>query len=279
LQESLAGRKRIHRVFPCSFSEISSLKERPGIDDYMIFGGMPGLVHQPDATKKKELLQDILQSYLLKDIKSLIKEENIRAFNNLLYLLAQSQGSLISAASLAQEVGLTSRTIESYLEILSQTFVCYPISSYSNNLGNELKKSRKCYLYDLGIRNILLKDFRPHKNRPDAGAIIESFVFLEISKKLTPDVELRFWRTREGDEVDFIWVLNRVPYPIEVKSGDVGDEIPKGLKVFLRRYSEAKRAFILYGGKKKEKVADGVTFHYLHWSDANLIPEIISDEG
>ena len=204
---------------------------------------------------------------------------SIRSINqdiSLLYLLAQNQGGLISAASFAQDVGLTSRTIESYLEILSQTFVCYPINSYSNNLGNELKKSRKCYLYDLGVRNILLKDFRRYADRPDSGAVVESFVFLELSKQITPEVELRFWRTREGDEVDFIWIFNRVPYPIEVKTGNVGDEIPRGLKSFLRRYPKTKVAFIVHGGKKETKLFDDLTFHYLHWSEAHLIPSLIT---
>lgn len=275
LKESLAGRKRAHRIFPCTLSEMISVKKGPSREDYLVFGGMPGLVHKSKESEKKELLQDILQSYLLKDVKSLIKDENIRAFNNLLYLLAQNQGGLISAASFAQDVGLTPRTIESYLEILAQTFVCYPINSYSNNLGNELKKSRKCYLYDLGIRNILLKDFRQHANRPDAGSIIESFVYLELSKQITPDVELRFWRTREGDEVDFIWVHNRVPYPIEVKAAACVNNIPKGLRAFLRKYNKVKKAFIVHGGTAHTEVIDGVIFHYLHWNEASLIPLLV----
>jgi predicted AAA+ superfamily ATPase len=276
LKESLAGRKRIHRIFPCTFSEMNSLKGGFDILPYLIYGGLPGLIHAPDTAAKKELLQDILQSYLLKDIKSLIKEENIRAFNMLLYPLAQNQGGLVSAASIAQDVGLTPMTIESYLDILSQTYVCHPVPSFSTNLGNELKKSRKCYLYDSGIRNILLKDFRAHTDRPDAGCIIENFVFHEISKQMTPEVEIRFWRTRAGDEVDFIWLKNRVPFPIEVKASDSANKMPNGMRAFLKRYPHSKQCFIVHGGKSYTETTDDIQCHFLHWHEAHKIPELVA---
>lgn len=276
LKESLTGRKRIHRIYPCTFSEMNSLKGGFDMDPYLIYGGLPGLIHAPDVADKKELLQVILQSYLLKDIKSLIKEENIRAFNMLLYLLAQNQSGLVSAASFAQDVGLTPMTIESYLDILSQTYVCYRVPSFSTNLGNELKKSRKCYLYDSGIRNMLLKDFRKHANRPDASCIIETFIFHEISKQITPEVEIKFWRTRAGDEVAFIWLKNRIPHPIEVKAADSTNKMPNGMRAFLTRYPHTKQCFIVHGGKSCTETIGGIACHFLHWHEAHKIPQQIA---
>lgn len=245
LKESLVGRKIIYSIYPCSLDEIAQVAGPMAFPTLCRFGGMPGTLHHENDEKKQRLLEDILQSYLLKDIKALIREENLRAFNHLLYLLAQSQGSLVSVASLSQEVGMTARTIESYLEVMAHTYVNFPLHSYSGNLGNELKKSKKYYLYDLGVRNALLKNFAPINDRADSGALLEGFVFGELQKKLRPDSEIRFWRLKTGDEVDFLWIKDQKPYPIEVKQTWHPGEIPKGLKAFLKRYPKTKRAAVM----------------------------------
>lgn len=273
LRESLAGRKIIHHISPCSFEEMNSVGV--GVDQYLTFGGLPGLIHLDSHNARKKLLEEILQSYVVKDVKGLIREENIRAFNNLIYLLAQNQASIISGSSLATEVGLTPRTIESHMEILNQTYVNHILYSYSTNLGNELKKSRKSFLFDLGIRNSLLKDFSARSVRKDAGVLVESFVFLELIKKVTPEVDIRFWRTKAGDEVDFVWIKNRIPYPIEVKMGDSGGKIPRGLAAFLRRYPKTKRCFVLHGGKTLNTKIDGIEISFRPWKEAFEIPEMI----
>lgn len=110
--------------------------------------------HEQGAADKMALLKNVLQTYLLKDIKGLIKEENIRAFNSLLYSLAQNQGQVVSIATLARDVGLSEPAIKHHLELMDQTHVCFPIDSYSRNLSNELKKVKKYYLYDTGIRKL-----------------------------------------------------------------------------------------------------------------------------
>lgn len=269
LKESLAGRKRVHHIFPCSMDEMFTVNDT--IENYLRFGGMPGLIHFDNEEHKKGALQEIVQSYVIKDIKSLIKEENIRAFNTLMYLLAQNQGGIISGPQLAGEVGLTPRTIDSYLDIMDQTYVNHVVHSYSTNLGNELKKSRKSYLFDIGIRNVLLKDFRPHGSREDGGTIIESFVYLELAKRITPEVEIRFWRTKSGDEVDFVWVQNRRPHPIEVKSADCGTSLPDGIKAFLRRYPKTAHGFVLHGGLSADIQVDSTAIHFRPWHKAASI--------
>jgi len=167
LKESLAGRRFLYRIYPLEYVEIRNVQPDFAFEDYLRFGGMPGLTHTDSKERKQQILNELVGSYILKDIKSLIKEENIRAFNHLLYLLAQNQGSIISVHSLSTEVGLSSKAINRYLDILEETYVNYRIYSYSKNLGNELKKSCKNYLYDLGIRNMLLKDFSAIDSRPD----------------------------------------------------------------------------------------------------------------
>ncbi|MFH1782237.1 MAG: AAA family ATPase, partial [Candidatus Omnitrophota bacterium] len=150
LKESLAGRRFLYRIFPLEYTEIKNSRPDFKFEDYLRFGGMPGLTHTNSTERKQQILNELLGSYILKDVKSLVKEENIRAFNHLLYLLAERQCSTISVHSLSAEVGLSSKAINHYLDILEETYVNYRIYSYSRNLGNELKKSCKTYLYDLG---------------------------------------------------------------------------------------------------------------------------------
>lgn len=235
LKESLAGRFRKTMVYPLSLPELRQIP-RSGLADYCQWGGMPGLIHQKGSAEKIELLDNIVSTYLTKDIKALIQEENVRAFNSLLYLLAQNQGSVGIVANLAREIGLSESTLVRHLEIMSQTYVCHIIPSYAQNLANELKKSKKYYLFDLGIRNGLLKDFRPLSQREDQGIIHESFVLLHLITQLKPNMEIRFWRTKKGEEVDFILLKNRVPVPIEVKSNIQEKIIPKGMCLFLKNY-------------------------------------------
>ena len=245
LKESLAGRRFLFRVYPLQYSEIKAARESFSLDSYLRYGGMPALSQTDSEERKQQILSELLSAYILKDIKALVKEENIRAFNHLLYLLAENQGSLISIHSLAGQVGMSSKAVNRYLDILEGTFVNFRVYSYSTNLGNELKKSCKTYLYDVGIRNTILKDFSHYRDRSDHGTLLESFVFLGLQSLLAPNMELRFWRTKEGDEVDFILLKNRKPIPIEVKSRLTTLEVPKGLKRFLMRYPATKTAYVV----------------------------------
>ncbi len=275
LKESLAGRKYVYPIYSCGLEEISQVIPCQPIQYLFQYGGMPGTIHEESETKKQQLLSDILQSYILKDIKSLVREENLRAFNHLLYLLAQSQGNLVSTDSLAREVGLSSHTINDYLELLSQTYVNFPVYSYSRNFGNELKKSKKYYLYDLGIRNALLKNYAAFDRRRDAGTIAESYVFLELQRQLTPDTEIRFWRLKSGDEVDFLWIKNQVPYPIEVKLNWPTTKVPKGLQSFLRRYPDTNRAFVIGSRSQEEIDFNSIRIHFLPLEKATELPALL----
>ncbi len=245
LKESLAGRRLVTRIFPLSLEEYKQaypeLDEQDVFNQYILYGGLPGLIHINNPEEKIRYLQDMLETYIQKDIKSLIKEENIRAFNMLIYLLMQNQGQLVSVHSLANDIGVSSPTVEKYLSILEATYVLYPLHSYSKNLGNELKKSRKYYFYDLGMRNAVLKDFRLEK-RPDLGAIYETFVCHLLTSQLLPNQELKFWRTRQGEEIDFVLLENRVPSIIEVKANNA--VIPKAFQRFVTSYTDTQRGIV-----------------------------------
>src|SRR3989338_2945953 len=126
LKESMAGRGVFNRIFPLSLGE---LRQQPGYrdEDALVMGGMPGLINLAHADDIPRELQGIVATYINRDIKGLVREENIRAFNHLMYLLAERQGSVVVTANLASEIGMSKPTIEKYLEILSQTYVFHTL--------------------------------------------------------------------------------------------------------------------------------------------------------
>jgi hypothetical protein len=247
LKESLAGRRLVTRLMPLSFAEYIQLGSDTSelLLNYLDFGGLPGLINQASDNDRIRLLNEIFETYIQKDIKSLIKEENIRAFNMLIYLLAERQGSVVSVAGLAADIGLTQRTIEHHISLLEQTYVLYPMSSYARNIGNELKKSRKFYFYDTGVRNTILRDFSPVSKRADGGALYESFVAIQMIGRLKPNMELKFWRTKAGHEIDFVVLKDRKPFLIEVKSTLTAPVIPPAMKIFIKHYPETLGALVL----------------------------------
>lgn len=245
LKESLAGRIWKNKIYPLSCDELKQLPDYT-LEHALVFGGLPGLVHEYSDMDKTKYLEMVLETYITKDIKSLIKEENIRAFNHMLYFLAHHQGSILPFSSISKEVGLTEPTIKHHLEILNQTYVCHPLESFARNLSNELKKSKKYYFYDLGIRNLLIKDMRSYGQRQDEdrGVIGETFIFLNLYSQLKPNMEIRFWRTRNDDEIDFIVLKNRIPYPIEVKTSLGKAYVPNSMKTFFSAYPESPEGYI-----------------------------------
>ncbi len=244
LKESLAGRYRLSMVTPLQYGEEYSTIPGSTFEEYFQYGGLPGVATLEDKNEKMQALSDILQAYIIKDVRGLIREENTRAFNALVYLLAENQGSVMTIASLAREVRLSEPTVRAHLDILDQTYVAFSLDSYSTSLSNELKKSKKYYLYDVGIRNAVLKDFSALDHRPDRGAMAESFVFLALRRNLAPNMEIRFWRNKQGEEVDFILVKDRIPIPIEVKYKVDTPEIPSGLRSFLLAYPDVVEAWV-----------------------------------
>lgn len=272
LKESLAGRRTLFKIDPLPWDEWKQTKGT--LNDFIVYGGMPKLVHFDNREEKIEYLYQMVQTYILKDVKGLIKEENIRAFNHLLFFLAENEGQILPISNLARELRLTSKTIENYLTILEQTFVVYGLSSFSGNLSNELKKSKKYYFYDNGIRNSLLKNFALLNKRNDKGSLLESHAFLELHKQLKPNVDLRFWRTKQGEEIDFIWIEDAKPIPIEVKSNFSGETLPKHLLKFLKAYPDSPYGVILNTETSQNIKHEGITIKVRRFKELEKIFDV-----
>ena len=281
IKESMAGRYKKFRIRPLTLDELESgnkiakktkqkanlweLNSTELIKNYLRFGGLPGVYnedeHPRDADKEK-YLKLILETYIQKDIKSLIKEENISAFNHLVFILAEKQGQLISKANLAREIRLSESTVEQYLIILEQTFVLYRVNSFAGNLSNELKKSRKYYFYDVGVRNAILSDFKI--NERDKGSRWETYVYNHLlSFANEASTEILFWRTSDQVELDFIYLQNRKPIPIEIKSKLKKAEIFPAFKTFFKAYGEADKGIVFNESLDETLSWNGREIHFI----------------
>jgi uncharacterized protein len=299
IKESMAGRYKKFMIRPLTLDELKSRKpknvknnkeinikgksnpDQNLIKNYLKFGGLPGVYNEsehPRDTDKQSYLKLILETYIQKDIKALIKEENISAFNHLIYILAEKQGQLISKANLAREVRLSESTIEHHLEILEQTFVLYKVNSFSGNLSNELKKSKKYYFYDVGVRNAILSDFKVSDKNKLKGSGWESYTYNHLlSLANDANTEILFWRTSDQVELDFIWLQNRIPIPIEVKSKLKNPEVFSGFKTFFKAYGEA--AFgIVFNESLNEIISwNGREIHFISFDRILEVEGLFSD--
>ena len=207
--EPLTGRKRQFTLFPVSFSEMVEhhglLPEKNLIPHRLVYGYYPDIVNSPG--EERRLLQELSDSYLYKDILALDKIKKSDQLTKLLRALAFQIGSLVSYTELGQLCGLDNKTVEKYIGVLEQTFVIFRLGSYSRNLRNELKTSRKIYFTDNGIRNALVADFRPVELRDDVGKLWENFLVSERFKRNEYSESYAnpwFWRTQAQQEIDYI---------------------------------------------------------------------------
>ena len=209
VNEPLTGRKWEYKLFPISFAEMVAhhglLEEKRLIPHRLIYGYYPDVIM--NIGEEKEILKQLSDSYLYKDV---LMWEQIKKPDRLLKLLqalALQVGSQVSYNELAQLCGLDSKTVEKYIILLEQTFVIFRLSTFSRNLRNELKKTRKIYFYDNGIRNALIANFSQIENRQDIGALWENFLVAERMKSNHYNgrwCNSWFWRTNKGHEIDYL---------------------------------------------------------------------------
>lgn len=207
--ESLTGRKREFKMYPLSFKEMvdntDALKETRSIPHRMIYGYYPEVVSLPG--EEKEVLRELSSSYLYKDILQLDGIGRPDKLVLLVQALARQIGDQIAYREIGQLIGLDSKTVEKYIDILEKNFIVFRLGSFSRNLRNELKYSKKIYFYDLGIRNAVINDYREAENREDTGALWENFFIVERLKQNNYSrsfANMWFWRTTQQKEIDLI---------------------------------------------------------------------------
>ena len=209
VNEPLTGRKRELKLFPLSFREMVShtsfLEERRMIPHRLIYGYYPEVVCSP--SNEKVVLKELTDSYLYKDLLSFDTLRKPDVIVRLLKALALQIGSQVSYNELSSLLGLSSKTVEKYLDILEKSYIIFRLGSFSRNMRNELKLSRKIYFWDLGIRNAVIGNMAPLENRNDTGALWENFLIAERMKYNSYSnsfAQSYFWRTKDQSEIDYL---------------------------------------------------------------------------
>jgi len=240
VEESLAGRMRMIPVYPLSFSEyllfvnpelaqtyvqcgpaddINTLfpQARVLLNEYLTYGGLPKVALADSIEEKEELLNDIFQTYLLKDVRQFVRNQDFVAFNKLLRILSAQTGNLLNINELSSLVQLPYKACEEYVHLLRQMFIIHLVPPFSQNKRKEISKMPKVYFCDHGLRNMVYNSFNDMEVRTDSGAIFENYVFLELLQHFKSE-QLFFYRTKDGTEIDFIISdRNRGLIPVEAK--------------------------------------------------------------
>jgi uncharacterized protein len=186
------------------------------LEEYLLYGGFPAIVKEKNKNIKKELLKNLTRTYVEKDIFFFFNLRHIEKFKKLLSYLSFNNGSMIEISSITNDVKIDYKTAENYLSILSNTYIINLISPYHKNLTTELKKTKKIYFEDTGIRNSILNNFLPMDNRTDKGTLMENFILNELKRNFNG--EIKYWRTTGKAEVDFILQTKNELIPVEVKN-------------------------------------------------------------
>lgn len=248
INEPMTGRKWEYQLFPFSTAEIlhanGILAVRQTLESRLIYGSYPDVLnYQAEA---RETLTNLTSSYLYKDLLGLEGIRKPALLEKLLVALALQMGSEVSYNELAQTIGSDSKTVEKYIDLLEKCFIIFRLQTFSRNLRNELKKSRKIFFYDNGVRNAILQNFTPLALRNDTGALWENFF---ISERLKANhyagryAKSYFWRTKSQQEIDYIEEMDGTFRAFELKWNPkkANAAIPAS---FMQAYSVAEAAVV-----------------------------------
>lgn len=264
--DSLAGRKRLFNLYTCSFEEcleftektmlleeLENIRSRPDYkstqiellkiewEKYMLYGGYPAIVTEPDVQEKIFRLREIRDPFIKRDILE-SGVQNEAAFYKLFQLLASQTGNLINVNELSSSLQIKNETVDNYLTILRKCFHIFLIKPYFSNLRKELTKMQKVYMLDTGMKNCLINNFQAISQRLDKGALWENTAFRILAELYEPD-EIKYWRTTAGNEVDFIITQNANAVAVEAKFSQSLVK-PEKYKLFASNYPQIKLNFL-----------------------------------
>jgi hypothetical protein len=265
-RDSLVGRTVEFTVYPLSFREMLDFRgvafapaptytEKKILElqaiytEFVLYGGYPKIVLTPNLEMKERYLQQIIDTYVRKDIRDLAEIKDVTKFNRLLEVLASQSGSLLNIAELSTTCALARPTVERYLFLLEQTFILKLVRPFSRNTRSELTKMPKVFLCDTGLMQMLwLKQLQ----REVLGSVFETSVFAELLKRYGADC-ISFWRTTDKKEIDFILKLPAGTLPIEVKL-NFPQTAPPAIRSFLSDEDDEYRVVALQGRPVEERM-------------------------
>lgn len=242
IQEPLTGRKFEFTLFPLSFAEMVNyhglIEEKRQLSHRLVFGYYPEVVNSTGLEKK--LLKLLADSYLYKDLLALGQLKKPTLLEKIVRALALQVGSEVSYHELSQTVGADNQTVERYIDLLQKAYVVFVIPAYSRNVRNEIKKGKKIFFYDNGIRNAVIGDLSNIEKRSDTGMLWENYLMserLKLSTYQEMDVNRFFWRTRQQQEIDYLEEREGKLYAYEFKWNPRAKA--KAPRTFLNAYPDS----------------------------------------
>jgi len=222
--EPLTGRKYTFKLFALSEQEYDQIQpllvRKDKLRERLIYGNYPELLQLETKAQKNKYLNELITSYLLKDILAYENIKNSDKIISLLRLLAFQIGSLVSTTELGRQLGMSGNTVTKYLDLLSKVFIIHKVGGFSRNLRKEITKNNKWYFFDNGIRNILIANLNPIELRNDIGELWENYIISERIKHQEYTgmiVNNYFWRTYDQQEIDWIEERGGKLYSYEFK--------------------------------------------------------------
>lgn len=241
--EALTGRKNIIDLYPISQGELLKGRSKSELyferENYLIYGSYPEVINALDRDTKIEVLINITNSYLLKDLLEFEGIRNSKVLLSILKLLAFQIGSEVSTVEISKSVGIDHKTVTRYLDLLEKAFIVYSLGGFSRNLRREVTKMSKYYFYDNGIRNALISNLNAIENRNDVGQLWENFLMIERIKRNSYNkyyTNKYFWRTYEQQEIDLIEENSGKLFGYEFKWKSKSAKAPV---IWLNTYSDA----------------------------------------
>ena len=241
--EPLTGRKNTVILYPIAQSELAALynpfelKEK--LNEFLIYGKYPEVVTASKKNEKAKILEEIVHSYLLKDILEIERVKGSKILLDLLRLIAFQTGNEVSFPELGAQIGIDAKTVARYLDLFEKSFVLYNLRGFSRNLRKEITKKSKYYFYDNGIRNAIISNFNDIEIRNDTGQLWENFLIAERLKRNSYKEVFSnnyFWRTWDQKEIDFVEERGGGLFGYEFKWGKSNFSVPKE---FLTAYPES----------------------------------------
>lgn len=283
IQESLTGRKRLFELLPVTFEEfvnykteykyekklesyfgLESQKTDYFLAEYLSFGGYPRVITESSLEEKRRIINEIYRSYIEKDIVSLLNIDRPDAFSLLIKLLSSEVGKILNYSNLAKLTGISPITLKKYLWYAEKTYVIQTIPPFFRNTVKELTKSQSIYFYDLGLRNFANDTFRYIENKNELGFLFQNFIKNIIYEKIKwTSWNIKYWRTTDKAEVDFVVESSRYIIPFEVKYSMLkNSNVKRSLRSFIDKYSPPK-AFVINLGFENEIKINETTVAFL----------------
>lgn len=258
INQSLAGRTAILKLLPFSISEIKSIINKMGINEVLLHGFYPRIYDE--KLEPRHALSFYLETYVERDVRSLLNVKNLSSFQKFVKLCAGRVGQLLNLSSLGNEAGISHTTAREWLSLLEAGYIVFLLPPHFKNYNKRVTKSPKLYFCDVGLAAYLLGIESPKQMQRDPlrGNLFENLVVIEFLKKQYGESSragLSFFRDSNGNEVDLIIPSGRSLWAIEIKSGQtIASDFFKGLNYFsMVTQEESLKKIVVYGGTQSQK--------------------------